>query len=192
MHTLLTEKCCDKCWHSMERPCPDWVACVTGKPLCHDDDGCAGKNAARMRTLRREEIDKPIFFVGAGTCGLAAGAGKTLAAIRADLTKRGIDAEVVEVGCVGLCSAEPIVDLQLPGRPRLMFTSVTEENAVRIVDAITGEIPEELLLGQYRTKETQQWEDLPYMDEHPFFKPQTRLVLRNCGVIDPSSIDEYI
>ena len=145
-----------------------------------------------MRILRREDIEKPVFFVGAGTCGLAAGAGKTLAAIRKELSNKGIDAEVVEVGCVGLCSAEPIVDIQLPGRARLMFTSVMEENAAQMVDVISGKIPKELLLGQYRTKETRQWEKLPYMDEHPFFKPQTRLVLKNCGVIDPGSINEYI
>ena len=145
-----------------------------------------------MRILRREDTEKPVFFVGAGTCGLAAGAGKTLAAIRKELSNKGIDAEVVEVGCVGLCSAEPIVDIQLPGRARLMFTSVTEENAVRMVDVISGKIPKELLLGQYWTEEARQWEKLPYMDEHPFFKPQTRLVLKNCGVIDPGSINEYI
>jgi len=145
-----------------------------------------------MRILRREDTEKPVFFVGAGTCGLAAGAGKTLAAIRKELSNKGIDAEVVEVGCVGLCSAEPIVDIQLPGRARLMFTSVTEENAARMIDVISGKIPKELLLGQYWTEEARQWEKLPYMDEHPFFKPQTRLVLKNCGVIDPGSINEYI
>jgi len=192
MINMLTDKCCKKCWHSKELPCPDWVACVTGKPLCHDDDACTQKNSDRMRILRRENTEKPVFFVGAGTCGLAAGAGKTLAAIRKELSNKGIDAEVVEVGCVGLCSAEPIVDIQLPGRARLMFTSVTEENAVRMVDVISGKIPKELLLGQYRTEESRQWEKLPYMDEHPFFKPQTRLVLKNCGVIDPGSINEYI
>jgi len=192
MINMLTDKCCEKCWHSKELPCPDWVACVTGKPLCHDDDACTQKNSDRMRILRRENTEKPVFFVGAGTCGLAAGAGKTLAAIRKELSNKGIDAEVVEVGCVGLCSAEPIVDIQLPGRARLMFTSVTEENAVRMVDVISGKIPKELLLGQYRTEESRQWEKLPYMDEHPFFKPQTRLVLKNCGVIDPGSINEYI
>ena len=192
MINMLTDKCCEKCWHSKELPCPDWVACVTGKPLCHDDDACTQKNSDRMRILRRENTEKPVFFVGAGTCGLAAGAGKTLAAIRKELSNKGIDAEVVEVGCVGLCSAEPIVDIQLPGRARLMFTSVTEENAVRMVDVISGKIPKELLLGQYRTEEARQWEKLPYMDEHPFFKPQTRLVLKNCGVIDPGSINEYI
>ena len=36
------------------------------------------------------------------------------------------------------------------------------------------------------------WPDVPYLDEHPFFAPQTRWVLANCGLIDPSQIDEYI
>ena len=38
----------------------------------------------------------------------------------------------------------------------------------------------------------QPWDDVPYLDEHPFFAPQTRWVLANCGVIDPAEIDEYI
>ncbi len=192
MNLKLTEKCCDKCWHSLETPCPDRVACLTGGPLCHEDASCAEKIRGRVSVLKRETLDRPVIFVGAGTCGLAAGAGRTLEALKAELTERKIDADLVEVGCVGLCSAEPIVDLQLPGRSRLSFARVTEADAARVAEAIGGEIPADLLLGQYREGEGKDWPDLPYLDGHPFFRDQTRLVLENCGVIDPGSIDEYI
>ena len=38
----------------------------------------------------------------------------------------------------------------------------------------------------------QPWPDVPFLDEHPFFAPQTRWVLQHCGIIDPTRIDEYI
>lgn len=192
MNPKLTEKCCDRCRHGRETPCPDWVACVTSGPLCHDSRDCAQRIRARGSVLRRETMSRPVFFVGAGTCGLAAGAGLTLERIRGELAAKGMDAGVVKVGCVGLCSAEPIVDLQLPGKSRLSFARVTEANAGRVAEAVGGEIPRDLLLGQYREGAGKDWPDLPYLDRHPFFRDQTRLVLANCGRIDPESIDEYI
>jgi NADH:ubiquinone oxidoreductase subunit E len=58
-----------------------------------------------------------VIYVGAGTCGLGAGADKTLAQIKAYCAAKKLDVDVTEVGCVGLCSEEPVVDVQLPGRP---------------------------------------------------------------------------
>ncbi len=61
------------------------------------------------------------MYVGAGTCGLGAGAKETLAAVHEYLDGREIKADVVMVGCIGLCSFEPLVDVQLPGRNRVCF-----------------------------------------------------------------------
>jgi len=47
-------------------------------------------------------------------------------------------------------------------------------------------------MGQFRSKENKEWKFIPYLDEHPFFTHQKRLVLSNCGVINPQSIEEYI
>ena len=54
--------------------------------------------------------------IGMGTCGIAAGAGDTLVAIQRELEKRGLKAVVSQVGCVGMCSYEPMVELQTKGR----------------------------------------------------------------------------
>ncbi|MBN2312237.1 MAG: NADH-quinone oxidoreductase subunit F, partial [Candidatus Hydrogenedentes bacterium] len=143
--------------------------------------------------LRREDVERPVVFVGAGTCGLGAGAGKTLNALRAFLARRRIEADVVEVGCIGLCSAEPLVDVLLPGRNRISFEHVTAEVVDEVMDAVlAGRIPADRVLGQHRGTGTQPWERVPYIDQHPFFAPQTRWVLSNCGIIDPTNIDEYI
>ena len=48
------------------------------------------------------------------------------------------------------------------------------------------------VLGQFRTEGLEAWKEVSYLDEHPFFKPQKKLVLRNCGLISPDDIEEYI
>jgi NADH-quinone oxidoreductase subunit F/NADP-reducing hydrogenase subunit HndC len=143
--------------------------------------------------LRREKIAKPAIFVGTGTCGLGAGARATVAAIKAFMAKFDFDADLVEVGCIGLCSAEPIVEIQMPGRTRVAFQGVTEDDAHGLLVAVlAGTIPDKLALFQHRGEGLQPWDDVQFIDEHPFFAPQTRWVLANCGIIDPASIDEYI
>ena len=53
-------------------------------------------------------------------------------------------------------------------------------------------MPKSLVLGQFRHPTLEPWPDVPLLDEHPFFAPQMRWVLANCGRIDPSNLDEYI
>ena len=190
---LLEHKCCDKCRHEWSKPCPELVECIVSGPNCHESHPCTTSRTSQISILKREVVTKPVFFVGMGTCGLGAGAAKTLEALKRCLTDRGTDVDIVEVGCVGLCSAEPIMDIQLPGKNRLSFQSVTEEQVPMLLDRVLGgTVPAELLLGQYRSKSASAWPDVAYIDEHPFFAPQTRWVLANCGIIDPNSIEEYI
>ena len=147
-----------------------------------------------MAAFRREIISCPVIFVGAGTCGLGAGAGKTLDAVKHYLEQNKIYAEVVSVGCLGLCSAEPLLEVQLPARTRLCFHSITQDKVSTLLDRVlAGDIPEECLLGQHEASaELQSWPGMRKLWEHPFFRPQTRWVLENCGIINPLSIEEYI
>ena len=114
----IDSKCCDRCWHTRSRPCPELLECILSGPRCHESALCTEARQQELRRLRRACVDRPVIFVGTGTCGLGAGAGKTLVAVRAYLDERGIDADVVEVGCIGWCVSEPLVDVQLPGRTR--------------------------------------------------------------------------
>ena len=186
-------RCCAECWHAPERPCPDLVACLADGPRCHVSEACAATIAARNRARRREAPVRPVIFVGTGTCGLGAGAGKTLAAVRAWLAAATTEADVIEVGCIGLCVEEPLVDVQLPGRPRLSFARVTEKKVVPLLNAVFSQspLPAEPL-GQFRQEGAEPWPGVRPLDEHPFFAPQTRWVLANCGIVDPSSLDEYL
>ncbi len=71
-------RCCDRCFHSPERPCRDLVACLESGPLCHEDDACAAKLTARREAAMRLTGGNAVGYVGTGTSGLGAGAAKTL------------------------------------------------------------------------------------------------------------------
>ncbi|MBZ5551631.1 MAG: FAD-dependent oxidoreductase [Acidobacteriia bacterium] len=183
-----------KCWTDFTELSNDLMGALNAAPFA---DACAKgpqELAATLSALRREVVSSPVIFVGAGTCGLGAGAGKTLASIREFLGQSKLTAEVVEVGCNGMCSDEPIVDIQLPGRPRVSFGGVTAEKVRHLLGAMLkeGRVPMEPVLGQYRAASTQPWEGVPFLDEHPFLKRQVRVVLASSGIIDPGNIAEYI
>jgi NADH:ubiquinone oxidoreductase subunit F (NADH-binding) len=182
---------CDACHPEGELPCPrlaDHVLAATRAESAPD----AG-TVALLAALRRENVLRPTVYVGTGTCGLGAGADRTVAAAKAWLTEHGVEADLVEVGCIGYCSAEPLLDVQLPGRPRLSFTHVTQDKVAEVLaGTLAGTPPTHDVLGQFRAPAHEPWADLPWMDEHPFFAPQMRWVLAGCGNMDPKRIEEAI
>jgi NADH:ubiquinone oxidoreductase subunit F (NADH-binding)/(2Fe-2S) ferredoxin len=185
-----TSNCTDRCRHAPGEPCPEFIAGLLSEAA---DSACARHAHDRAPYLRREDVVRPTFYVGTGTCGLGAGAGKTLEAVRAYVTARNLDADVVEVGCIGLCTAEPMVDVQLPGRARVSYGKVTADKVPAILDShLSGKVVYDSVLYQFRSPSLEAWEGVVRQDQHPFFAPQTRWVLANCGQIDPSSIDEYL
>lgn len=143
--------------------------------------------------LLRKHIRKPVIYVGTGTCGIAAGALKILQAVREYLDFHQIDAEVVEVGCVGLCSAEPLMDFQAPGKARISFSRLTPEKIEPILDeCFHSHISGEHVLGQVASDTHELWDGLPVIQELPFFKKQSRVLLYDCGEISPGSLEEYL
>jgi NADH:ubiquinone oxidoreductase subunit F (NADH-binding)/Pyruvate/2-oxoacid:ferredoxin oxidoreductase delta subunit/(2Fe-2S) ferredoxin len=146
-----------------------------------------------LARIRKEHVSKPVIYIGAGTCGLGAGAEQTRIVSEKYLHELGTDAEIIQVGCIGLCAAEPILDIQIPGKNRISYRNVSADKAIEILDQVLNQDPaHELVLGQFRSSGSEAWEGVPYIDEHPFFAPQKRLVLKSCGIINPVDINEYI
>jgi NADH:ubiquinone oxidoreductase subunit F (NADH-binding)/Pyruvate/2-oxoacid:ferredoxin oxidoreductase delta subunit/(2Fe-2S) ferredoxin len=173
--------------------CPEILRWLVGADSTPQDTEAQRLRQQRLAELRRDSVVRPVIYVGAGTCGLGAGARATMDAVRAYLDSHEIQADVVKTGCIGLCSMEPIVDVQLPGRTRVSFQRVTAGTVPQLLDEVfSGRLPEKMVLGQHRHATLSPWDDVQYLDEHPFFAPQTRWVLANCGLIDPAEIDEYI
>jgi len=182
-----------QCWPDAGRPSNELIT----KLQCGPFKGALAKGQEvfdeLVDTLRRDKLTKPVVFVGAGTCGLGAGAGKTLGAVREYCKAKNIDVDIVEVGCIGFCSEEPIVDIKLPGKARVSFGNVVAEDVPQLFDnAWNGKFAPDHLLGQFRSDCDQAWQGVQYLDEHPFMKLQCRVVLASSGIIDPTNIDEYI
>jgi len=146
-----------------------------------------------LQILKRDKIEKPVIYIGAGTCGLGAGAGKTRKAVEEYLSNNQIEAEIIETGCIGLCSSEPLMDIQIPGFNRISYEKVTEDKVENILSSVFKlEVAQNPKLGQFFTENLRKWDNVPNFNDHSFFKPQTRVVLQNCGIINPVSIEEYV
>ncbi|MBK7029458.1 MAG: 4Fe-4S binding protein [Bacteroidales bacterium] len=149
--------------------------------------------SGRLATLCNERVSKPIIYIGSGTCGIVAGAGETLKAITKYILENKLQVSVIEVGCIGLCSYEPIVDIQLPGKARVSFRNIQSPMVESLLDDVfNGEIPYDQVIGQYKNDLHNAWEGVSSLERLPFFALQHRIVIRNCGIIDPGSINEYI
>ena len=120
----------------------------------------------------------PKIVVGAGSCGIAAGAQKVYDALQTELA--GKDGATLSItGCNGMCFLEPIVDLYDNQNSLTRLVRVKAQDAEAIVGAaLSGDLSAV--------------QDLVISDEDArFLEKQTRIALRHCGVINPEDIDDY-
>jgi len=138
-----------------------------------------------------EDSETPRIYIGTATCGRSSGSLEVLHQLKAELNQRNIDAQVIEVGCIGCCYLEPLVYIAKRGRPRLAYSNVTPEIASQLVtDYIVNDNPRrDLAICSIGEGEV---EGIPNLLELPMFKPQLRIALRNCGHIDPGNINQYV
>jgi len=122
--------------------------------------------------------------VGLGTCGVSAGAEKTFEAFKEEINARNInDVNLLETGCMGMCYREVLVEVSNGTGASYFYGEVTPDRVKRIIDEhiINNKPIEEWIVKSDKSSK-----------DDTFFNKQKRIVLRNCGVIDPDSIDEYI
>ncbi len=144
----------------------------------------------------------PSISVGLGTCGIGNGAQELFASLQ-DSAKN-TKVTVRRAGCFGFCAEEPLLMLYTPGKPVLLFTEVKPASAAKFIAAAEDAAALEKLAKTARAKISRwdfrtskidfgsDWKAIPEWNEIPFFKGQEKLVLRDCGLIDPESIEEYI
>jgi len=135
--------------------------------------------------------DRVQILIGLGTCGIAAGGLATLEALQSELAAAQVDTDVVQVGCIGMCHNEPLVDIVKPGRPRISYGGVTPEVVAELVrDYIVGDDPRSDLA--IATIDDAPYGEIPSWNDIPFYRGQVRRVLRNCGFVDPAKIEDYV
>jgi NADH:ubiquinone oxidoreductase subunit F (NADH-binding)/Pyruvate/2-oxoacid:ferredoxin oxidoreductase delta subunit len=152
---------------------------------------------------------KPKILVGMATCGLAAGAQQIYDLLRHKAQDEGWDGVVEKTGCIGFCYKEPLVDLIWPNSPRLTYELMTPEAVEAFWEEMrASRYPETQLLGRIDVDEMlldggprklygqQQLKgflaSVPRYEDLDFFKLQRRIAMRNCGFLNPDSLEHYI
>jgi len=137
-----------------------------------------------LKALKAELLQKSAdngvtrVYVGLGTCGIAAGARESLEAMKDEIETLGVkNIELVRVGCMGSCYAEPTFEVAEPGKPSIVYGNVDEDTAREIVKT---HLAGSAVVDRKRIKK-------PGVNDK-----QIRIALRNCGYIDPEKIEDYI
>ena len=138
--------------------------------------------------------------VGMATCGLATGAADVYDALRDEAAARGLDLTLVATGCIGYCQQEPLVDVRVPDRGRVLYARMDPERARALIAALAaGELPAERALAVIPEDQASQVSapsevlpGVPLLSELPFYARQHKIILRNSGLIDPTRVEEYV
>jgi NADH-quinone oxidoreductase subunit F len=132
----------------------------------------------------------PHILIGTATCGRAAGSLPVVETFRKELARRNAKATVSEVGCMGLCSMEPLVTIIKPDSFTVCYHHVTPQVVPTLVEGyILGDDPcLDLALGTVDGGDGK----AIYIPELPRFEHEYRLILSNCGYVRPDDIEHYI
>ena len=149
------------------------------------------KAEADHRWLSLSQGDVPWIRVGTALCGKAAGADQVIAGLKTELKGHNIEAAIHEVGCMGLCFAEPLVDITMTNGTRLFYGNVVPSEVPAIVYShlVRGLPLTDLAFGYLGAEGLDGVQDL---SEHPMMKDQVRIALRNAGTLEPTDIHQYI
>jgi len=160
--------------------------------------------AARERE-RQAEFDRRIYCCISTAC-LSAGAGKTMQSLKHGLeaTQSGEKVEVVQTGCMGLCSRGPLVRVREKDGEELYYADVSPELAEEVIakhvplaklGAEDEELSPELLETRTKLEAARRKRSLKkhiLSQDLPFFKKQVKIVLRDVGYVDPENLDDYL
>ena len=158
-------------------------------------------NAVREAGLAKLVPPVPRLAVGMGTCGRGNGAEGLYHAFLQAIESSGANLVLAPVGCFGACFQEPLVNVRLPGSPLVILRRVQANDATRVLhDIANGNLSPDLIYCKIEewdhitghVRYGQGYPEVPLWSDVPFFKGQKKIVLRNCGLINPDDIEEYI
>ena len=127
-------------------------------------------------------MTKTTVTVGLGSCGIAAGASKTFQKIKDLKETENIDFELRKTSCIGMCYREPLVEI-VDETGTYLYGDINEDRAIEVIEK---HINQHDPIREYIV-----YTDLFEAPENYFIESQVKIVLRNCGYIDPESIEEY-
>lgn len=117
-----------------------------------------------------EKTDEGDYIrIGMNTCGISAGVENVYNALIDAVKDKNIPIKIKKCGCLGMCHCEPVIEVKIGENPPVLYGNVDTEKALKILE---GECLSECLV-----------------EENPY---QKKIVLRNCGIINPENIEEYL
>jgi len=153
----------------------------------------AAEHYAGMKAKAEQKInslqEKTLIRVGAATCGLAAGAQKVKDTFVEEIKHKGLDAEIIEVGCMGHCYAEPMAIISKPGFPALCYGHMDEGLAKLLVEEFLGNDDP---CYEYALVALEPNDIFPTFSDFPRDAYEKKIILEHCGFIDPEDIDHYL
>lgn len=159
------------------------------------------------RTYARELYypDSIKVNIGMAMCGIANGARASYEKAVKEFSE---DSRVAirQTGCIGFCEKEPLVEIFKSGTPRIIYKNITEDKISETIQShLENKFKKDWILGQVRDPRSLIEEDIenpldavtpfkevPFIEDLPFYNRQVKIVTRNCGYIDPDSIEQYI
>jgi NADH:ubiquinone oxidoreductase subunit F (NADH-binding)/(2Fe-2S) ferredoxin/Pyruvate/2-oxoacid:ferredoxin oxidoreductase delta subunit len=142
--------------------------------------------------------------IGMASCGIAAGAQDAFdSAIEKYPGNNGVN--IHRTGCIGFCEMEPLVEILQSGGPRIIYKKITADRIERVIEGYcNSDFDLKLILGQMQDPRNLLENDIenplagqepidgiPVLEDIPFYGNQVKVAMRNCGYIDPDSIEEY-
>ncbi|HET9305579.1 MAG TPA: NADH-ubiquinone oxidoreductase-F iron-sulfur binding region domain-containing protein [Candidatus Sulfotelmatobacter sp.] len=158
-------------------------------------------NAVREAGLAKLVPAVPRVAIGMGTCGRGNGAEGLYHAFAQAIEESGEDLVLAPVGCFGACFQEPLLNVRLPGQPLVILRKAHANDVPRLLRDITaGNLSPDLVYCKIEewdhitghVRYGQGYPEIPAWNDVTFFKGQKKIVLRNCGIINPDDIEEYI
>ena len=154
----------------------------------------ARKAFSELESQARAEYDRVFgsqatsILVGTATCGRSAGALPVLESFKEAVSKAGIDATILQVGCIGHCYAEPMAQISRPGFPPLVYHHLNPVIARNLVERflVEGDPLFEFLLG------AQSGDEYPRLSDLPRYGKEVRRLLRRCGLHDPENLRQAV
>lgn len=160
---------------------------VNGSHLISDLD------KERLKIMRKEKVLVPHIFVSSGSNSRILGSASIIEAIHEYCNDNQVEAMIMEVGDFGIQNFEPVMHVQLPGKCRVGFRNVRMDNVGYIMAGVLNNyLPEEYIIAQSLSKDLEAWDNVASYQELDMFAHQKKLISRNCGIIEPTSIVEYI
>jgi NADH-quinone oxidoreductase subunit F len=159
-----------------------------------------------LKSVRQAGLEKifpgyPRIAVGTSSCGIAVGGMQIHDMMQEIIKKEGHNISLVKTGCIGYCREEPLISVSIPGKALVLLHKVSVQDAGAIISHVLQDtVPEDLVLCTISDWDHitgtltygDRFNSFPDYHDIRFFKHQTKVILRDCGFINPEDIDEYI